>query len=134
MDPDDAVAQAEALLRQRREEHLAQVEKIDAALAALAGSVPTNLNRYPFQSDGGTGAITNKSVRMMLLDLLNESDRDWSVNEILAEYMKRGTPIHGKDPSNALRAAIADANKAHTIVRTDVGRYAAAQYRKREVS
>jgi hypothetical protein len=27
-----------------------------------------------------------------------EEDRDWSTNEILAEYERRGTPVHGKDP------------------------------------
>jgi hypothetical protein len=63
---------------------------------------------------------------MMLNLLYEESDRDWSVNEILTEYESRGNPVTAKDPSNALRAAVAEANKAGTIVRTVPGRYRAA--------
>lgn len=64
----------------------------------------------------------------MLVNLLDEEDRDWSVNEVLDEYRRRGTPVHGADPSNALRAAIADANKAEQIVRTSMGRYKSAKW------
>jgi len=69
-----------------------------------------------------------ESVRSMLLRLLNEEDRDWSTAEILAEYSRRGTPIHGKDPNNALRAALAEAKKAAQIVSTGVGRYRAIKW------
>ena len=62
----------------------------------------------------------------MMLNLLYEGGRDWSVNEILSEYQNRGTPVEAKDPSNALRAAVAEANRAGTIVRTAPGRYRAA--------
>ncbi len=67
------------------------------------------------------------SVKQMMLNLLYEQDRDWSVNEILAEYESRGTPITAKDPNNALRAAVAEANKTGDIVRTAQGRYKAAE-------
>lgn len=60
--------------------------------------------------------------------LLEEGDRDWSVGEVLAEYQDRGTPVHGQDPSNALRAAMADAKKKRMVVSTDVGRYKASKW------
>ncbi len=63
----------------------------------------------------------------MIVTLLEEEDRDWSVGEILAEYTRRGTPVHGQDPSNAARAALADAKKRGKVTSTTVGRYRASK-------
>ncbi len=65
-----------------------------------------------------------------MMRLLVATDHDWSVAEILREYEDRGTPLQAKDPSNALRAAIAEANKAGTIFRTAPGRYKASKWRE----
>ena len=69
------------------------------------------------------------SVRTMALALMEEEDRDWSTGEILTEYRRRGTPVHGTDPNNALRAALADAKKRRLVYSTGViGRYKSAKW------
>ena len=67
----------------------------------------------------------------MAVTLMEEADRDWSAPEVLGEYMRRGTPVHGVDPSNVLRAAFADAKKRGMIFSTAVGRYKASKWRRR---
>jgi hypothetical protein len=119
--PSDAVSEAVDLLVLRRGELQSEaaaisveIKRIDHALGALKGDVVA-----PSATEQGP------SVRTLLVRLLEEDARDWSAGEVLAEYSRRGTPVHGKDPDNALRAAIADANKRGLIVRTAPGRYAA---------
>lgn len=117
----DPVAEALALLRRKHDALMADVRHVEdgiEALERLSGSSHTVLQAKP-----------ERSIRTMALDLMNEKDRDWSVAEILDEYERRGTPVHGKDPNNALRAAIADAHKAKVIFRTSIGRYKAVQFR-----
>ena len=118
----DPVRDAVKALKQRKQELAAETKRVDQALNALLGLT---------DQDGRAAATPrpkgSPSVRTMLLNLLREDfSRDWSVNEILAEYEERGTPIHGAKPENSLRAAIADSNKSGQIVRTDAGRYRAA--------
>lgn len=127
----DPVVDALATLRSKRDELTAQISRYDEAIRTLSELVDgavTPTGPTPGASFVATSispeSNTGKSVRVMMLDLMHEDrDRDWSVNEILDEYQRRGTPVHGKDPNNALRAAIADAHKAGTIVRTTTGRY-----------
>lgn len=127
----DAVNSALKALRSKRHElqdELGRVEQAINALAALAPGEPT---------PGGNGGATRSaaepparpSVRTMLVSLLDEENRDWSAAEVLAEYERRGTPVHGASPDNALRAAMVDASKAGQIERVATGRYRSTKFR-----
>jgi len=107
-----------------------EVQRIDEAIAALEQLLPLRFTFVPIPDELVT---LRTSVKTMMLRLLMETDRDWSVNEILEEYRNRGNPVQAKDPSNALRAAVAEANKAGTIFRTTVGRYKASKWRQEPV-
>jgi hypothetical protein len=123
---DDAVAQADQILAAREAVLLQELARIRDARRGLERVRPASEPPRPTTKE----VQQRLSVRTLLLNLLEEADRDWSANEVLAEYERRGTPIHGADPSNALRAAISDANKAKQIVRTAVGRYKSARFEK----
>jgi hypothetical protein len=118
-----AVGEALALLREKRDALLADVEHVQAAIAALE-----KLSGTPGATGSTPRDADRPSVRTMAVDLMNEDDRDWSVAEILTEYKDRGTPVHGKDPKNALRAALADAKKRGLIASTAPGRYRSARW------
>lgn len=122
----DPIEQALMALRQREAELDAETDRVRRAIASLESLVPsdeTQPQRAPSAHDPN-----RPSVRTMLVNLLDEEDRDWSAAEILAAYRRRGNPVHGKDPSNALRAALADAKKRGMIVATGVGRYKAGKW------
>ncbi len=122
----DPIADALATLRQGRQLALEEVRRIDMAIANLE-----QLSQQPARSHRPTPdeiVGTRPSVKNMLLQLLVEADRDWSVGEVLVEYDRRGFPIKAKDPKNALRAAVAEANRDGDIFRTATGRYKAARW------
>ncbi|SRR5579875_568974 len=131
MSDPDPVAAALAGLLSRRRELAEQGKRLDLAIKALQALVGDE--RHPPSASAASfeeipiGA--RPSVKQMMLRLLWEEDQDWSVSEILEEYRKRGTPIQAKDPSNALRAALAEENKAGSIYRVAPGRYKAAKFR-----
>ena len=131
--PDDhALAQAVEILQTKREDILRtaseQVNRIDIAIGQLqqvmSSTAPTAAPAPVLETTLGS-----KSVRTMMQELLDEDDRDWSAFEVLEAYKQRGTPVHGKDPENAVRAAINDANKAGRIERTAPGRYKSTIWR-----
>jgi hypothetical protein len=140
MTDEDPVAQAISLLKDKRYAILSaardQANAIEIAISTLEQALPSQARSAtpdrdetqivpPPVADLPPGA----SVRMMMQALLDEEDRDWSSFEILQEYQRRGRPIHGKDPDNALRAALADAHKAGRIERTAPGRYKSMLWR-----
>ncbi len=118
------VAEALDLLSQQRATLADELRQVDDAIAALEKLVGKK---------GATKAIrSGPSVRTKLVALLEEEARDWSAGEIIHEYERRGDPIQGADPSNALRAAFADAKKRGMIVSTGVGRYQASKWQERD--
>lgn len=121
---DDAVVDALAVLQQRRDEALMEVQRIEAAITSLVGLVrPAAVRGDVLDFKDG-----RPSVKAMMQKLLDEAARDWSVKEILDAYRERGTPIQAKSPSNALRAALTEASKANQVVRTNIGRYQSARW------
>jgi hypothetical protein len=121
MTDENPVAAALALLGQKRAtlaDELRQVDEAIASLEKLVGKKPR----------AKTTDRSGPSVRTKLVTLLEEEPRDWSAGEILQEYKRRGDPIQGADPSNALRAAFADAKKKGMIYSTSVGRYMASTW------
>lgn len=118
---DNPVGEALALLQQEREDLVGRLSQVDEAIAAL--------KKLMGRGRPSTPADPNRpSVRTKVLRLLDEAARDWSAGEIIEEYRRRDDPIHGRDPSNALRAALADAKKKGMIVSTGVGRYKSAKW------
>lgn len=113
-------------LFQRRLELEVELARIDAALKALLPSGPMTMDETATAVPPIRTA--RLSVRQMVVALLDEANRDWSVSEVLAEYERRGTPIHGASPEKSLRAALAEAKKAGQIVSTAWGRYKSAGY------
>ncbi|MGH9278452.1 MAG: hypothetical protein ACRD12_10175 [Acidimicrobiales bacterium] len=127
------VTDAIAFFRRSREHFAAKrdqltqvVDKLDEMIGVLNGLADDDEVEVEFRLE--TPAPRRRSVRTMVLTLLDEEDRDWSVGEILAAYERRGTPVHGADPNNALRAALADAKKRGMVISTAVGRYKSARW------
>lgn len=125
----DPVVEAMRVLERRRTEALEEVKRLDMAIVALSNLTTAPASELPAPVFVEHSPIPRPSVKTMMLALLGESDRDWSVNEVLAEYESRGTPVQAQDPSNALRAAVAEANKVGQIFRTATGRYKASKWR-----
>lgn len=115
------VAEALALLSQQRANLADELKRVDEAINALKHLVGK-------RTAPSSPEQNRPSVRTKLVTLLEEEPRDWSAGEILSEYERRGDPVHGQDPANALRAAFADAKKKGMIVSTSVGRYKAAKW------
>ncbi len=115
----DTIEEVTEVLRQRLRVVRAEAKRLEAALSALAPD--------PIPGDKSSEGH-RPSVRALVVSLLAEEDRDWSVGEILAEYERRGAPVHGQDPSNAARAALADAKKRGMVTSTTVGRYRSATW------
>jgi hypothetical protein len=125
----DAIATAVEALEAERDSLMTEVNRLTHAIATLRALDDKEPHHQPIaQPPVPVPPSGRLSVKQMMLNLLYESGRDWSVNEILAEYENRGTPVQAKDPSNALRAAITEENKAGTIMRTAPGRYIASIY------
>lgn len=125
--PAASVTHAYESLVARHEELMDEARQIEAAMAVLA---PLAAKATPLRSDRDRNAgVRPRSAKSLMLDLLAESDRDWSVGEVIAEYGRRSVPIHVKDPNNAMRAAVAEANAAGQIFRVSPGRYKAARWR-----
>lgn len=115
-----------APLRKRLEETTEEAQRIQTAIAALEQLIPAPGAPASGADDGLIGG--RPSVRAMMLRLLGEEDRDWSVNEILDEYQRRGVTFYVKDPKNALRAAVSESNRDGQITRTSAGRYKATRW------
>jgi hypothetical protein len=126
--PTDDLAEAIAMLRQKRAAHMEQVQRIDAALAALTDVIekPGRGHEAPQGLQRTAGGLT---TRQKLVALLDEGDRDWSVREVIDEYENRGDPFTGSNPDSAIRAAIVTAVEKDEIFRQDVGRYKSTKFR-----
>lgn len=126
---DDDLDDIRSLTLRKRAHHLAQVERLDAVLRLLDGqfsdSSPAAGRNATSSSDG---EHPYRSVRVKVLDLLAEAPRDWSVNEIVAEYGRRGDPIPGLKPPSGVRSAIAKLYNDKAIIRTGQGRYISKQW------
>jgi hypothetical protein len=117
---------------------LADVDRAQAGLDALARAEGFGASTSPGLgvrvSEGDRRAPDleggrRPSIARMLLALLDEADREWTVPEVLREYEVRGTPVHGKRPDHALRVAVGDTLKAGRIFRTATGHYKATKWR-----
>ncbi len=73
-----------------------------------------------------------KGVLEASVELANEAARDWSADEILTEYERRGTPVAVEDPRNAVFSALSRATQRGLLVRTGRGRYMATQFAAKE--
>jgi len=130
----DAVDEAVGLLMKRRDEALAEVQRIERALADLgrpvadqATEAPPTVMR-PEVIDAHPRGTQHLSVRGRLVALLDEEDRDWTVGEVIAEYERRGVPFTVKAPDNALRAALVEAQRKGQVERTTPGRYKSTKF------
>jgi hypothetical protein len=130
---DDPIEEALRLLVKRRDEALAEVQRIEKALVDLGRPVtntePTRMTTAePVAGANGVAPIYPPSVRGRLVFLLDEADRDWSVGEVIAEYERRGIPFTVKAPDNALRAALLEAQRKGQVERTAPGRYRSTKF------
>lgn len=152
---DDDLRDAIALLQRKRAAHLAQVERIDAAVAALAAVIQEPEEREAGQPQDITAADDPparhgfaravlatvgdlataqrqqvQSTRQKVVSLAEEADRHWSVGQMIAEYRRRGAPFSGANPDSAVRAAIVTAVDKGQLYRTAYGRYRATKFRE----
>jgi len=68
------------------------------------------------------------SVKTKALTLLEEEDRKWTYDEILKEWERRGDPIQGNKPKQALRTATWDLVSARRVVALEPGVFKAAKF------
>jgi len=126
----DDLDEIRALMRRKRADHAAQVERLDAALRLLDDQLAessTSLAEHRATPSSGSDRPT-RSVRVKVLDLLCEADRDWSVADIVREYERRGDPIASSKPPSAVRTAFAKLYADKDVVRTSQGRYTAKRW------
>jgi hypothetical protein len=118
----DDLAEISAALLAKRVGLNQQLRKVNAALRALDDDDIGSVSHGPrLAANVRRGA---PSVRTRILSLLEEDpSRDWSTQEIVREYERRGAPIQAKDPHNAVRTGLSEAMKAAQIDRIHVGRY-----------
>lgn len=136
----DDLLDAIALLRRKRADHLAQVEKIDAALVALAEVIdePEQRQTGKASTNGLAARVVEKieaqgqTTRQKIVSLAEEEDRNWSVGQMISEYNRRGAPFTGANPDSAVRAAIVTATQKDELYRTAHGRYRATKFRPSE--
>ncbi|MDQ3641794.1 MAG: hypothetical protein M3450_10150 [Actinomycetota bacterium] len=139
----DDLLDAISLLRRKRADHLAQVEKIDAALAALAAVIEEPEQRQNGESrpSGLAARVVEKigqaqaqaqTTRQKIVSLAEEADRNWSAGQMISEYQRRGEPFAGANPDSAVRAAIVTAMQKDELYRTAYGRYRATKFRPSE--
>jgi hypothetical protein len=89
---------------------------IDRALDALTG----------LTAGGGASGMRRRngeSVYSRVVELISQSDQDWSVSELVESFRRQGMPLTVKDPMNAVRSALSRANSNGAIMRTSEGRY-----------
>ncbi len=127
MTEDDPILEALTALRHRREEAMQEVQRIETAIASLELLVPVAAPPL-FIPPPSEVEWPRPSAKSLMMRLMLEGDRDWSVPEVIQEYENRGITFQVKDPNNALRAAVAEENKKGTILRTAPGRYKAAKW------
>ncbi|HEX7167497.1 MAG TPA: hypothetical protein VF230_11010 [Acidimicrobiales bacterium] len=121
------LAEILASLREKRAEHLEAVDVLDQAIQALSKlDSPSMLGAR--RRALGAQTASGRSVLQACLDLAEEGPRDWSAEEIVREYEKRGAPMSVMDPMNATFSALSRAAKRGFLVRTGHGRYMAPRY------
>lgn len=112
---------AESLLA-KSQMHAAKVKQIDAALAALGVGGTAD------RSKGFRRPTSGPTAREKILALLRESQRDWTVPQMVREYEQRGEPFESENPDSTVRAALKTALKHREVVRTPQGRYIATEW------
>lgn len=123
-------------LKARRDAHAKSIETLDRAIADLTtlnGGVPSPIRNAspaaaPRASGSGFAPSGTKSVLQSILDLAAEGPKDWSAEEILAEYERRGQPIAVSDPMNAVFSALSRAKRKGWLTRVARGRYVDPQF------
>jgi hypothetical protein len=101
-----------------------------AALAA-SGAVPATATAAP--ADVGEQRFVlprakKRSVRWKAQTLLDEGDRVWTYDEILAEWERRSDPIAVADPRAALRTALWGMVNAGVAVKVNNGDYRSSKF------
>ena len=100
----DLLKRRRAIMEEIEETELGQaLTKIDAALAALGAEVP---KAPPRRAIRRRRKPSNGSVRFKAQALLDEANKCWDYDAILAEYDSRGESIIASDPKAALRTAL----------------------------
>ncbi len=113
--------------------------RIDAALAALAGEDhPVASGDSPSRRASGSSRKkrepTTGSVRSKAQTLLDEADRTWGYDAILAEWQRRGDPIKAADPKAALRTALWAMVKSGDAIRVEGGLFKSSKFAPEEVT
>lgn len=109
-----------ANVRKLRANAAARVERLDQAIEVL-----TRLDD-PAEPEGRRGP----SVRTRVLDLIEEGDREWTPDEVAAEFNRREVPLPVKDPKKQAQTALALLARDQLAVRVAPNRYRAACFAK----
>lgn len=123
-------------LKERYDRTMAHAEQLRLAIEAIeririseAGSqipapvaVPKGVTvRHKFASDPN-------SLRSRVIALLEEGPQDWSADEIIAEYARRGTPLNASRMPQAVITNLSRLAQAGIAHRVAYGRYVAQKF------
>ena len=130
---DDPIRQAVELLLHGRQKAQLELQRIDAALTSLGHLSPGPELGALYEAALMTPA-SPPSIRSVVVSLLDEEAKDWSAPEVLAELESRKVELRSKDPANAVRAALAEANKNGEAFRTGYGKYMSTRYQEGQMA
>lgn len=133
--------EAIAALRRKRENLIEQVTKVDVAIQAIQDVAAAETTSVPTTTvtngaAGATGPVEHRPSRVRrgvqprVESLLREYDRDWSVQEIIEAFERRGDPLTSAAPKNAVRTALVNLHKGNKANRTSPGRYRSVEFRE----
>lgn len=110
-------------LRGHRDRLVAELGRVEAALAALAGDTPPPKSSPPRQS----GASTSPMLDLLGMMFAEYPDKDFTAETALETLRASGWESDADDPVNAMRTALSRMAK-----RGDVHRVGRGLYRKNE--
>jgi hypothetical protein len=110
------------MVKRRRAVLQRQLDELDEIITTLPKLVTILRDTRPSDNEVSEPYL---SVYSKVVNLLEEEDRTYSINEIFEEWARRDDPIQGKNPKNALRTALSEAVKKGRIQRIAEGEYMA---------
>jgi hypothetical protein len=126
----DDLRKAIQSLERRRGDHLMQVQLIEHTIMNLQAIMGNETTSEPAAVERSSVSLARErpSVYRAAVDILNEEDREWTIEDLRTEIERREMSIEVTDLQNSLFSALSRASRKGELVRTGTGRYRAAKY------
>lgn len=123
------VDRAVALLRESREEVLAELDRLDNALKALGADTRSKPERHAAPGKGRKApGVRPASVKARALAFLRADRGPWNAAAVIAAADRSGEPIAAKEPTAAIRTAFLELVQAGLARRTSIGFYESTEW------